>query len=434
MLSKKDLLRENLSLRKEIDQLLQGQIDIGHLSAIIFERKRTEQNFNKINDALLSLGASFDDNVNLLTRLCGELTGATCTLYNRIEEGMLCALGQWNTPPDFCSIDKPEGHICYDVINRGGNQVIVINNLPDTPYAHSDRNVSAYNLITYMGKAVVCDGEFVGSICAVFQKDVALTIEHEQIFTIIASALGNEESRKNAQKNLRESEERFRSAFLTSPDSININRLSDGLYIDINEGFTKITGYTREDAIGKTSLELNLWDNPADRARLIDELIKNGYVENLEAQFRIKDGGTKIALMSARVFSVKGEQHILSVTRDMTDWKKAILAIEESEHKFRSLVENAFDGIYLLSSDRFVYSNHRFCEIMGYSAEEIASENFNLGITLTDKSRDLIEQRRQARIRGEEIPGIYEFEIQTKSGELKEVEVSTVKLDTQDEV
>ena len=98
------------------------------------------------------------------------------------------------------------------------------------------------------------------------------------------------------------------------------------------------------------------------------------------------------------------------------------------------MVENAFDGIYLISGDRFIYANHRFCEIMGYSAEEIASEEFDFGITLTDKSRDLIEHRRQARLRGENIPGMYEFEIMTKSREIKEVEVSTVKLDTQDEV
>jgi PAS domain S-box-containing protein len=428
-----DLYRENVALRKEIEQLKRDQIDLGHLSSIIFERKRTEQNFKKINDYLLCLGPSFDENVNLLTRLCGELIGATCTLYNRLESGMLCSLGKWNTPPDFCSIDQPDGHICYDIIKKGSNQVFVINDLPSTVYAQTDPNVSAYSLVTYMGKAVVCDGQFVGSICAVFQTKIEMTLEHEQIFTIIASALGNEESRRNAQKSLRESEERFHSAFTTSPDSININRLSDGMYVDINEGFTKITGYTKEDAIGKTSVELNVWNDPADRDRLVEGLRTSGYVENLEALFRLKDGGIKTALMSARVFMIKGEPHILSVTRDMTDRNKAIMAIKESEQKFRSVVENAFDGIYLITGDRFTYANTRFCEILGYSLEEVASPDFNFGTTLTDKSRDLIEQRRQARIIGEEVPVIYEFEIITKSGQIKDIEVSTVKLDTQGE-
>ncbi len=429
--SKKDLIAENQSLLKEIDRLKKEEEDLTQFSAIMFERKRSEQSFKRINETLLKLGPSFLDNINLLTSLCGELTGATCTLYNRLENGLLSSIGQWNTPPGFCSADRPEGHICYDVIRQGSNQVVVINDLQNTPYAHSDSNVLNYNLITYIGKAVVCDGQFVGSICAVFQTDVMFTYEHEQAFTIIASALGNEESRKLAQKSLRESEERFRSAFLTSPDSININRLSDGLYVDINEGFTKITGYTLADVVGKTSIELNIWDNPADRNRLVEGLRLNGSIENLEAEFRIKGGGKKTALMSARVFLIAGEPHILSVTRDMTAWRKAAQEIQESEQKFRSVVENAFDGIYLISNDHFIYTNQRFCEIIGYSAEEISSEAFTFGITLTDKSKFLIEQRRLARLRGEDIPGVYDFEIITKSGSIKEVEVSTVKLESQ---
>jgi len=88
---------------------------------------------------------------------------------------------------------------------------------------------------------------------------------------------------KAAEKGLRESEERFRLAFHTSPDSINLNRASDGLFIDINEGFTKILGFTREDVAGKTSLSLNIWKDPADRQRLIDGLGRNGFVDNLES-------------------------------------------------------------------------------------------------------------------------------------------------------
>ena len=90
---------------------------------------------------------------------------------------------------------------------------------------------------------------------------------------------------EQSEKKVTQSEERFRLAFYTSPDAINLNRASDGLYIDINEGFTKIMGYTREDVIGKTSLSLNIWKNIEDRKRLINGLLKTGYVENMEARF-----------------------------------------------------------------------------------------------------------------------------------------------------
>src|SRR5512140_2805958 len=111
--------------------------------------------------------------------------------------------------------------------------------------------------------------------------------------------LGNEERRIVAAGKLRESEAKYTAAFNTSPDAININAL-DGLFIDINEGFTQQTGFTREDVIGKSSLEIDLWTIREDREKLVRGLKENGYVENLKSVFRCKDGSLKTALMSAR--------------------------------------------------------------------------------------------------------------------------------------
>ena len=136
---------------------------------------------------------------------------------------------------------------------------------------------------------------------------------------------------KVADEALRESEERFRLAFHTSPDSINLNRVSDGKFIDINEGFTELTGYTREDVMGKSSLDINIWKHPEDRQRLIEGLMKKGRVKNLEAQFVRKSGDIGIGLMSARVLCVKGENVILSVTRDISELKLAQEMMVQSE-------------------------------------------------------------------------------------------------------
>ena len=128
--------------------------------------------------------------------------------------------------------------------------------------------------------------------------------------------------RKRTEEALRESEEKYRLTYNTSPDSVNINRLEDGLYMDINDGFTKLTGFTRENVIGRTSLEINIWNDPADRQKLVQGLLEKGYYENLEACFRRKDGGIVTGLMSARVISLNGIPHIISITRDITDRKK----------------------------------------------------------------------------------------------------------------
>ncbi len=147
-----------------------------------------------------------------------------------------------------------------------------------------------------------------------------------------------EKIRSAAALNL--SEEKFSKAFLTSPDSININRLSDGLYIDINQGFTNLTGYTREEVVGKSSLELNIWADPADRARLVEGLRERGVVENLEAKFQYKDGSVIAGLMSARIIEVNGEMCILSVTRDISERIKA----EEELRKAHDSLEEAYDA------------------------------------------------------------------------------------------
>ena len=128
--------------------------------------------------------------------------------------------------------------------------------------------------------------------------------------------------RKQAENALQESEDKFRLTFNFSPDAVNINRLEDGLYVDINEAFTRITGFTREDVRGKTSLEINIWQEAADRQRLVQGLREKGYFENLEAQFRRKDGSLVTGLMSARVISLKGVPHIISISRDITERKK----------------------------------------------------------------------------------------------------------------
>ena len=142
--------------------------------------------------------------------------------------------------------------------------------------------------------------------------------------------------RKQAENALRETEERFRTAFQTSPDPISISRLSDGVYVEVNDGFTELSGFTREEVIGKSSFEINIWHDPGDRNRLVTQLNKRGYVTNLEAQFRQKDGRVRTGLMSARIMVLGGRPHLLTVTRDVEDWKKAEQALRESEEKYPS--------------------------------------------------------------------------------------------------
>ena len=136
---------------------------------------------------------------------------------------------------------------------------------------------------------------------------------------------------KRAEQALRVSEERFRIAFETSPDAIRVNRMADGVYIDINEGFMEMTGYSREDVIHRSSSEISIWDNPDDRENFLDTLKKQNHVRNMESAFRLKDGTVRTGLMSARIMTWNNEPHILSVIRDIDDLKKAEAHLRKME-------------------------------------------------------------------------------------------------------
>jgi PAS domain S-box-containing protein len=151
--------------------------------------------------------------------------------------------------------------------------------------------------------------------------------------------------RKQAEADRFESEERYRAAFTTSPDSININTM-EGKFVDVNEGFTRLSGYTREEVTGKFSLQIQIWSDPNDRIALIKHLEKSGSVSNLEFTFRHKDGSTRDCLMSACIIALNNVPHILSVTRDITAVKQAEKKIREKDIQFRKLSANVHDLIF----------------------------------------------------------------------------------------
>ncbi len=128
--------------------------------------------------------------------------------------------------------------------------------------------------------------------------------------------------RLRAEVALQASEERYRTAFHTSIDAVNINRLNDGMFIEINPAFTDMTGHERAEVIGRTSLELNIWADIGDRQRLVELLQRDSKCANFEARFRKKNGELVWGLMSATLTSFEGVPCILSVTRDVTERKK----------------------------------------------------------------------------------------------------------------
>ena len=127
--------------------------------------------------------------------------------------------------------------------------------------------------------------------------------------------------RKEAERALRISEEKFSKAFRSGPTFITISTLNDGRYIDVNDAYLHAGSYKRNDIIGKTESELGCWVNPDDRNRLVATLREKGIVNNEEVSFRIKPGVILRVLWSAETIDIKGEFCIIAVILDITERK-----------------------------------------------------------------------------------------------------------------
>jgi len=127
--------------------------------------------------------------------------------------------------------------------------------------------------------------------------------------------------RKEAERALRISEEKFSKAFRSGPTFITISTLNDGRYIDVNDAYLQAGKYKRDDIIGRTESELGCWVNPDDRNRLVSLLREQGIVNNEEVSFRIKPGVILKVLWSAETIDIKGEICIIAVILDITERK-----------------------------------------------------------------------------------------------------------------
>jgi len=139
----------------------------------------------------------------------------------------------------------------------------------------------------------------------------------------VSAAKAAEQRLAQASQALRVSEERYRKVFQTSLDSILINRASDRRFIDVNRAFLDVMGFERDEVIGRTSLELDLWADPRDLENVDEILARTLECRNVEIQFRKKNGETLWGLMSSSVIEIDGVPCVLSITRDITSAKAA---------------------------------------------------------------------------------------------------------------
>lgn len=173
-----------------------------------------------------------------------------------------------------------------------------------------------------------------------------------------------------AETALRESEDKFKRAFRSNPNAMSITTLAEGRFLDVNDVFLRTSGYTREDLIGRVSLETS-WVEKEDRTRMLRCLSEQGYVEAMETSFRGKTGAVLIVSLSAVVVEIGGVQCVLTTSQDITGRKRAAEKLRRSEEQYRSLVELAPYGIYRATRDgRILMVNSALVKMLGYDTPE----------------------------------------------------------------
>jgi PAS domain S-box-containing protein len=153
------------------------------------------------------------------------------------------------------------------------------------------------------------------------------------------------EEKEAAQQELAQSEQRLRSAWETNPEYLCISRFSDAMIVDVNKGFSQLTGYSRDEVVGKSAIDIGLVVDQGERQALADTLLKQGSVREQEIRLRKKNGEITSTLMSASLMNLHGELHILAVAKSIDRLKQAEKAIRESEAKYRAMVESMRSGI-----------------------------------------------------------------------------------------
>jgi PAS domain S-box-containing protein len=233
----------------------------------------------------------------------------------------------------------------------------------------------------------------------------------------ISMAIDITELRKT-EKALKESEEKFTKAFRAIPQAISLSRISDGVLVDVNDCFCRNNGINRNEVIGRTTIEMGLWDQFDKHDLVLEALQKQENVENMEISTKIPSGELHTLLLSAARFKIGDESYALTVGNDITARKRAEQTLKESEEKFSRafLASPAMISISTIKDGKIIEANDNFNLVTGYNREEVIGHSTNdLGLwaRAEDRTRMLQMLKEKGAIHGEE------FEFRVKSGEIR---------------
>lgn len=221
---------------------------------------------------------------------------------------------------------------------------------------------------------------------------------------------------------LEESEEKFTTVFRTSPDPIAVINFSDGRFLEVNNRMTEFFGYSREEFIGRTTLELGLWASSEERQQAREQLQTQGRFYNQEVIARIKSGATRVVWLSAEKLSLDGQEVMIIGLKDISDRKQLEEALQRSETQTRDILNSTSAAITRLQ----VFKDNTWqielvsagCELLsGYTPAELTLDNILWTSRIEPADWQAIAPQLFANIFAEQT-ATYEYRLRHKKGSL----------------
>jgi PAS domain S-box-containing protein len=199
-----------------------------------------------------------------------------------------------------------------------------------------------------------------------------------------------------------------------------ISEISNGRIIEANNAWLKTLEFERDEVIGRTPSEINIYRDYEDRNRIIESIMKNGFVSNLEIDFVSKTGKIQKSLFFSEVVEVAGRKVILSSGINLTEQRAAEQSLRDSEERFRRLAENAPDVIYRMKLPEGIYeyispSSER---VIGYKPEEVYAKPMLIADTIHPQWREYFRDEWNKLLNGNVSP-YYEYKCITSDGKEK---------------
>ena len=367
---------------QEDDKILVCMENVTSLKEQKSQLKKRNNEINKLLTGakqILSVN-DFNKTIDNIFKYCQSLTGATSGFVGIRENDVTQILfksingkDEYLTEP----ISKTKNELLNNIYKK---KEIYINN-------HYNNNTLPSNHIfvkNILIAPIIIKNKAVG-VLALSNKPTDFNIDDVNILSAFSELAALSLNNTRSNQLIEESEQKFKQTYFTSPDAISIIS-ADGRFININNYFTEMLGYTESDVIGKKSSDLGIWHNPEKRKYLYNILNAEGKIKNFESQFKTKDNTIITALISASIIKLNNTNHILAISKDISELKQQTYYLDKAQE-----IGNIGSWSYDLRKEIFTWSDQCY-QIFGIKNKEFITLNHILEVIHPEDQKIFLEK------------------------------------------